>query len=209
MFQRYIDAQYRKPTGIVGRWIGAKMAQQHVPENEWTIKLLDVQPADKILEVGFGPGLAVEAAAKRAAVVAGVDFSNTMVSAARRRCAAAVRAGRVDLRQGDAARLPFKDKFFSKAFSIHSIYFWQQPLTSLREMYRVLMPGGKVVLTVLPRERWNEGNPDAQVGTPECHPYSGDELIHLLRQAGFTRMHIEADTNRQFRSNYSVIGYRD
>jgi ribosomal protein S18 acetylase RimI-like enzyme len=42
MWQKYIDGQYRKPSGIVGRWIGRKMARQHQPENLWTVNLLNV-----------------------------------------------------------------------------------------------------------------------------------------------------------------------
>src|SRR6476660_5168526 len=125
MWQKYIDGQYRQPTGLVGRWIGGKMARQHQPENRWTVNLLDVHPADHILEIGFGPGIAVEAVANRTAngLVAGIDFSQTMVIAARKRNAANVHAGKVDLRYGDAANLPFAENSFDKAYSIHSIYF--------------------------------------------------------------------------------------
>jgi ubiquinone/menaquinone biosynthesis C-methylase UbiE len=206
MWQKYIDGQYRRPSGLVGRWIGSRMARQHQPENGWTVNLLDVQPTDRILEIGFGPGIAVEAVARRASagLVAGVDFSPTMVAAARRRNAQAVRRGTVDLRHGDAARLPFADNSFDKGYSIHSIYFWPDPLAALREVCRILKPAGLFILTVLPKAKWNPDNPDL-AGTPECKPYSGEELAALLTQAGFTDTRIEADPNPEFPSNYSVI----
>jgi ubiquinone/menaquinone biosynthesis C-methylase UbiE len=206
MWQKYIDGQYRRPSGLVGRWIGGRMARQHQPENRWTVHLLDVKPTDHILEIGFGPGIAVEAVARRASdgLVAGVDFSRIMVAAARQRNAQAVRRGTVDLRHGDAARLPFPDSSFDKGYSIHSIYFWPEPLAAMREACRVLKPAGLFILTVLPKAKWNPDNPDA-AGTPECRPYSGDELVSLLTLAGFTDPRIEADTNPEFRSNYSVI----
>src|SRR5664279_6062799 len=93
MWQKYIDGQYRQPSGLVGRWIGSQMARQHRPENLWTVNLLDVQPTDHVLEIGFGPGIAVEEVARRASGgrVAGVDFSRAMVAAARKRNAAAAR----------------------------------------------------------------------------------------------------------------------
>jgi protein-L-isoaspartate O-methyltransferase len=59
MFARYIAGQYRRPTGLIGRWIGQKMVEQHRAENLWTVALLDVQPADRILEIGFGGGFAI------------------------------------------------------------------------------------------------------------------------------------------------------
>ncbi len=207
MLQKYIDAQYRQPSGLVGRWIGSKMARQHRPETAWTVRLLDVQPTDHVLEVGFGPGIAVQAVARRASsgLVAGIDVSPTMVAAASRRNANAVFAGRVDLRQGDAAHLPFAGAGFDKAYSIHSIYFWRDPLAALGEIARVLKPGGLLILTVLPREKWNPANPE-QAGTPECIPYSGDELKALLGKVGFAGTQIEADSRAEYPSNFSVLG---
>ncbi len=207
MWQRYMDGQYRQPSGLVGRWVGRKMARQHQPENLWTVNLLDVQPDDHLLEIGFGPGIAVEAVAQRAptGLVAGVDFSATMVALARQRNAAAIRAGRVDLRQGDAAHLPFADAAFDQAYSIHSIYFWSNPALALREIHRVLKRGGRLILTVLPKEKWNPENPDA-AGTPDCIPYTGSDLKRLLLSTGFSDITIASDLGDKFPSNYSVIG---
>ena len=207
MWQRYIDGQYRQPSGLVGRWIGGRMARQHRPENLWTVNLLDVQPADHILEIGFGPGIAIAAVTQRASngLIAGIDFSPTMVATARQRNAAAIRAGRVDLRMGDAAYLPLSDNSFDKAYSIHSIYFWMKPLAALSEIYRVLKPGGRLILTVLPKEKWNPENPDA-AGTPECIPYTGSDLKKMLGSVGFSDITITADPRAEFPSNYSVIG---
>ena len=203
MWQRYIDGQYRRPSGIVGRWIGAKMAQQHRPENAWTVRLLDVQPADYVLEIGFGPGIAIEAVAQLATngVVAGVDFSPTMVAAAKRRNGVKIRAGKVDLRYGDVEQLPFADATFDKAYSIHSIYFWRDPAVVLAEIYRVLKPQGLLIMTILPKEKWNGSN-----GTPDCKPYTGDELKVMLDQVGFTDLKIVSDPNNEVPSNFSVIG---
>src|SRR5438477_6922689 len=102
------------------------MAQQRVPENAWTVALLDAQPADRILEIGFGPGIAIEALARvvtRGHVV-GIDYSHAMVAAASRRNGPAIRAGYVALQYGEAARLPFSNAAFDKAYGIHTIYFW-------------------------------------------------------------------------------------
>ncbi len=199
-----LDAQYRRPSGLLGRWVGRKMIQQHRPENLWTVSLLDVQPTDHILEVGFGPGLAIGEVAQRVPQgrVAGIDFSRAMVRMARQRNAAAVRAGRADLRYGAAAALPFDDGSFDKAFSIHSIYFWARPLDALREIRRVLRPAGRVALTILPRGRW----PGGGIETPACRPYSGEELRSLLASAGFAETWIQANDQGECPSNFSVLG---
>ncbi len=210
MWQRVIDGQYRRPAGWLGRWIGQQMAQQHVPENQWTVKLLAAQPQDQILEIGFGPGLAIALLAGQVSggQIAGVDFSRAMVAAARRRNRSAIKQGRVDLRYGQAAQLPFPDATFDKVFSIHSIYFWSEPKRSLQEIQRVLRPNGKLILTILPKEKWHPSGSPLPVGTPECTPYSGAELETLLGEVGFINVSIKADSDHRFPSNYSVIATR-
>jgi ubiquinone/menaquinone biosynthesis C-methylase UbiE len=206
MLQKYLDGQYRRPSGWVGRWVGGKMAQQHQPENLWTLGCLDAQPDQHILEVGFGPGFAIQQLCQSVprVQVSGVDFSSTMVAAARRRNAQAVRSGQVQLKQADIINLPFADRTFDQAFSIHSIYFWPQPLIALQEIRRVLKPNGQLVLTILPKERW-PANADGSKGTAECIPYSADDLRQFLSDCGYTDTAMCADENVAFASNYSVI----
>lgn len=210
MFQKYIDSQYRRPRGLVGRWIGRRMLQQHQPENLWTVNLLDVQPDDHILEIGFGAGFAIQEVAKRlvSGQVSGIDFSGAMVQAASRRSAEAIRAERVKLIEGDAARLPFPDNQFDKAFSIHSIYFWPDARTALKHILRVLKPGGMLAVTFLPTERWQSASLITPTATPEFTPYSSAQMQSLLSDIGFINTRIETDNSPQHRSNFSVVGYK-
>lgn len=210
-----LDSQYRRPFGEVGRRIGEEMARDHVPENLWTVAQLNPQPTDRILEVGFGPGVAVEELLKRVTegFVAGVDFSETMVEEASRRNAEAIQAGCADLRYGEASELPFPAATFDKAFSIHSIYFWPRPMSALKELHRVLKPGGLLVITMLPKERWPPNPPgsDLEFGTPECTPYYGSEIERMMVEAGFSAACVEIDpasSGGLNRSNYSVLGTR-
>ena len=203
MWQRYIDGQYRRPTGLIGRWVGRKMAEQHQPENNWTVKVLNIQPTDHVLEVGFGPGFAVQEVAKVAQFVAGVDFSQAMVSAASTRNAAAIRAGRVRLQDGDSSKLPFEDQSFDKAFSIHSIYFWTQPTAALREIWRVLKPNGLLFLTtpnyasaslrVIENTALEAVARMQNFSRKHIHPtkMTPDRLSRVLRDAGANAIHIE------------------
>ncbi|HYP20821.1 MAG TPA: class I SAM-dependent methyltransferase [Chloroflexia bacterium] len=211
-----LDRQYRRPFGEVGRRIGREMARDHLPENLWTIEQLDPQPGDRILEVGFGPGVAVEELLGRARVgfVAGVDFSETMVEEASRRNAEAIAAGRADLRYGEAGELPFADASFDKAFSIHSVYFWSRPRQAFKELWRVLRPGGLLVITMLSKDRWPPNAPGSELefGTRECTPYFGSEIERMMLEAGFGRTWVVVDEDlvgggsEGNRSNFSVLG---
>ncbi len=205
LIENRISNNYRRPVGFFGRIAGNRMAQQHEPENTWTVSLLDVQPKDSILELGFGAGATIQQIATLATEghVTGVDFSHTMVRAARKRNAAAVKAGRVELKYGDASTLPFADSTFDKVVSIHSLYFWPDATKAFAEILRVLKPGGIVVLTLLPKERWL-GNDES---TEECRIYRGEDVAAMLTEVGFTSTHIKPGNIELFRE-LAVIGIR-
>ncbi len=202
----WLDSQFRRPSGALGYYVGRTMARQHGPENIWTISQLDLAPDDEILEIGFGPGLAIAAATRRlpGGTITGIDFAPAMAAAARARNAAAVAEGQVRLICGEATHLPLASTRFDAAYAIHSVYFWPDPAAALAELARVLKPAGRIALTILPRERW-PANPDGTWGTPECRVYSGPDLVALLAAAGFRDPRIAVDPNREHASSYTVL----
>src|SRR5712691_8341838 len=141
---RAVVGQFHRPRGLGGRAAGRLMA--HRPSNRkrnvWAVELLDVGPGDRVLEIGFGPGIAIAELARRATrgLVCGVDHSELMVRQARRRNAVAVRAGRVDLRLGSVEELPAFDTAFDKVLAVNSIGFWDQPVARLAELRALLRP---------------------------------------------------------------------
>ena len=50
---RYLDRQHEQPTGLIGELVAVRMRRQHAPETAWSVELLDVQPGDHVLEIGF------------------------------------------------------------------------------------------------------------------------------------------------------------
>ncbi|MBO0796786.1 MAG: methyltransferase domain-containing protein, partial [Ktedonobacteraceae bacterium] len=152
-FDTALNKHYGCPKGVMGRIAGEVMVRQHRPETAWTLQLLDIQPADTVLEVGFGAGQGIKLAASKVngGRVMGVDLSEAMVRAASKRNAAAVKAGRVVLSQGSITALPFEDQYFDKIMTIHTLYFWpepHEPSLALSELCRVLKPGGRLVITL-------------------------------------------------------------
>ncbi len=210
VISRILDNQYRQPSGLLGLWIGWRMARDHFPENLWTVGLMDVKPADRILEIGFGPGATIQLITQRniTGKVAGVDSSGAMLRAAARRNRTAIRRGQVDLRHGEAEILPFEDSEFNKVLSVHSVYFWPDPQKAIREIHRVLEPGGRVFLTILPSQYWNAGDPDEPVSLPASRPYAPGELADMLQAAGFDRVWFEDGADPDVLSKYCVIGER-
>ena len=139
---------FGRPTGILGRLGGVIMARANRDAAAQVIELLNVRPDDKVLEVGFRPGVAIQLLLQRLPIgsVAGVDHSKEMVRQAAARDAEALRNRRVDLRYGSAERLPFADQTFDKALAINSMQVWPDAHAGLREIWRVLKPGGIVAL---------------------------------------------------------------
>lgn len=184
----WLDRQFAQPAGLAGRLVGALMAQSNRELNAWTVELLGVKDGDWVLEVGFGPGIGVEHVARttRAAFIAGVDHSELMVQQARRRNAALVREGLVDLRQGSVSLLPFPDGSFDKAFCVNAIQFWPDPVENLREVRRVLKPGGLIAVTLQPR--WAE--------TEAMVEAIGQQLVTRVAAAGFAEVRLTSRSMR-------------
>jgi ubiquinone/menaquinone biosynthesis C-methylase UbiE len=179
--------QFGRPQGTVGRLVGWIMALRgsNRKRNRWVVSLLDVRPTDRVLEIGFGPGIAVAELARRAdrGRVHGVDHSAVMVRQARRRNRAAVRAGRVHLVRASVDELPaFDGGPFDVIVAVNTVGFWPRPVDQLARLRGLLRPGGRIALASQPR------CPGATAGTTAR---AGDELRDLMRQAGFGEPRIE------------------
>lgn len=179
-------AQFHRPAGAVGHVAGWIMGRRssNVARNRWAAGLLDVQPADRVLELGCGPGVAVAALAGRATrgLVVGVDHSPVMIRQAGRRNRAAVQAGRVRLIHAPVERLSLGGEPFDAALAVNTLGMWPEPAARLRELARLLRPGGRIALVSQPR------CPGATAATSSA---AAEELAALLTEAGFARLRTE------------------
>lgn len=103
-----------------------------------------------------------------------------MVERANARNAEAVREGRAELRLGSISSLLYPAKSFEKALSVHSIYFWPDPIANLREVLRVLVSGGRFVVTLDPSEPLE----DPMVRRTGYETWSREALLAVLEEAG-------------------------
>jgi ubiquinone/menaquinone biosynthesis C-methylase UbiE len=184
--RRFLRAQFGCPTGFWGNIVGKIMARAYSNQERihWTISLLDIKPDDRLLEIGFGPGFAIDLASKIApeGVIAGVDHSEVMVRQASKRNARAIRDGKVVLRLGSVANLPRFDEPFDKIFTINSIHFWHHPVDCLQELRKLLRPGGLIAVTLQPRSR---------SATDATTNEIGKEIAVNLECAGFSQVRLE------------------
>jgi len=98
-----------------------------------------------VLDVAAGPGTLALSAAKQVAHVSALDFSSAMIERLRRD-AAALGYANIDAQVGDGQALPYPDGSFDAAFSMFGLIFFPDRNAGLRQLNRVLRPGGRVVI---------------------------------------------------------------
>lgn len=179
-------SQFHQPHGFGGRaagWVMAKRGSNR-ERNIWAVGLLDVQAQHRVLEIGFGPGIAIQEFARRATngLVVGVDHSQVMVQQARKRNAAAVSDGRVDLRLGSANALPAFGAPFDKILAVNSLMFWDDPVARLKELHDLLRPGGQIAIAYQPR---------GPGSTNEVAARTGRQIAAHFTEVGFTEVRVE------------------
>lgn len=175
-------SQFAHPRGVLGWFAGRIMALENWRRNELAVAVLDPQPGEHVLEIGFGPGVTIERLARLVGdgSVAGVDSSPVMVAQAQRRNARGIREGRIDLRYGSVELLPYPDGPFDRALAVNSQHHWPHAISNLREVRRVLKPGGVIVIAEQP----------VWAGSDADDYRFANELAARLQAAGFAEIEI-------------------
>jgi SAM-dependent methyltransferase len=180
-----IRAQFGRPTGFWGHVAGWIMATRssNRRRNAWVVSLLDVQRRDRVLEIGFGPGIAISQISCMAVegYVCGIDHSAVMLHQATRRNAVAIHTGRVDLRLGSADSLPEFAEPFDKVLAVNAIMFSEQTIDRLKALRRVMRPEGRIAIAHQPR---GPGATRVNVAA------KANSIAATLRDAGFSEVRI-------------------
>ena len=167
-FSDKLRSQFAKPTGLLGIVAGIILAyrKSNKERGDWTLGLLNLQPEDRVLEIGFGPGIAIQKASEtlRRGFIVGIDYSEVMLKQAQRRNATAIASGQVQLHLADVANLPSFQEPFDKVFSVNTVMFWKDPVERLEEIRSIMKPGGIIALTVQPRSKGATNDTTLDVG---------------------------------------------
>jgi len=113
-------------------------------ETRMVIDMLDVRPGDRVLDVGSGTGTDLVALGERAGTVVGVDRSGQMLATARARCAD---EPGVHLLAADAAATALRSQTFDRCLAARVLQHVASPAAVVAEAFRVLRPGGRIVLS--------------------------------------------------------------
>lgn len=187
MAPRFIARQLSRPSGFIGVAIRHLMNRHNARMNAFAIQQLQLEPADHVLEIGFGGGVTLPALLNAAAFTAGVDRSSDVIDWAQRHFNKAIKAGRAEFREGNVESLPFERTTFDKTCTVNTVYFWTSLDAGFAEIHRVLKPRGRVVVGFLPKERMD------RMGMPEdiFTTRAPRDVIEALTKAGFCDARVE------------------
>jgi SAM-dependent methyltransferase len=190
----WVFRQVRKPSGPLGRRVVRAMNLSHAKMTDWGLQQVIVPKNAVSLDIGCGGGRTaqrLEALAPDGRVV-GLDFSPASVAVSRHTNAHAIEAGRVQIVQGSVAALPFADRTFDIITAVETHYYWPDLEGNVREILRVLHPGGTFALIA---ETYRGGPLRLVYGVVmpliRAAFLSAAEHQELLTQAGFTDVAIK------------------
>lgn len=180
-------AFFGKPSGPLG-WVGARLMMMMLPPVYRAMAAeLGLQPGDDLLDVGCGSASLLAEHASHVRYVAGLDASEIQVGMARRRLADRLAAGSAEIVLGDAGQLPWDDGRFSVVTSLNTLKFVPDPEGALREMCRVLRPGGRVVVTMGETKQapWGATSESGTADAWGQWQWSDADAQRLMQAAGF------------------------
>jgi len=156
----------------------------HEIEKEIIFDLLRPEPGQKVLDLGCGTGHYSIELAQKGLEVTGIDISEEMIAYAKKK--SEDMGLDINWMLRDAHTLPFGDSTFDRIVSVTALEFFPEPARALREAYRVLKPGGRMVIGVIGAnspwsERYEENaRKDESSVFRHARFYTAEELLALL-----------------------------
>jgi len=191
--------QFRKPSGWLGRLNVRDMNRRHSNLTDWALGHISIESRSTILDVGCGGGRTVQKLAAMASQgkVFGIDYSEASVAVSRRNNKRSIREGRVEIHHGSVAQLPYGDRIFDLVTAVETHFYWPDLPASLREVSRVLKPGGTLVIVA---EAYKGGKHDSrnQLFAQAMQPFGYSHLSlpeheELLSSIGYSDVKIVED----------------
>jgi arsenite methyltransferase len=193
------DAQSQSLREEFNRWAesgrGDGMEQDHLPIALPVIRKMEFAATDNVLDAGCGSGWLSRRISRLVPQgrVVGMDISDEMIRVARR---ASVDYDNILFVTGEAAEIPWESHFFNHVISVESAYYWPDPGAGLREVYRVVRPGGAAHILI----NYYRDNPYChQWGAllaVQTHLLSAEEWAELFGKAGFGEVRQERVVDR-------------
>jgi SAM-dependent methyltransferase len=202
----FFDVTARKPSG----WLGKLMYRKPVGHYGFfrvAVEELQLQPENIFLEVGCGGGILLDMVLQTVQRACGIDHSSDMIELARQKNAQALFEGRVEIVQGDVQALPWDENHFTCAAGVEMLYFIEDPMQTLRKLYRVLKPGGRLVFVTGAQPKSALSKLLSAPWLRHLRFHSDDELASMLRGAGFQIAQVQRTDRSEHTSFAHQLAY--
>lgn len=195
----YLMNQVRRPTRWIGQFFLWNMNRSHSALTDWGLQHIPIQADFAILDIGCGGGRTVQKLAGLAAQgrVWGIDYSEGSVAASRATNRPLIEAGRVEIDLASVSQLPFPDGRFDLVTAVETQYYWPNPASDMREVLRVLRPGGTLAVIL---ELYKHSKSDPLEGLVmrllRSSVLSVGEQRDLFSAAGYTDLQVFEETGK-------------
>lgn len=148
---KFILHRLETPSGLLSRLWAWLFNKSNDRENEAAVRALELDGDESVLDLGFGGGASFPhlLAALPDGDIVGVEPTDEMIERARKKWADEIAAGRLDLRSGSASDLGLSDDSVDAALTVNTVYFWRDLAAGFAELKRALVPGGRLVVSVV------------------------------------------------------------
>ena len=195
----YLVRQVRKPDKWLGRPFLWMMNRSHSTLTDWGLQQVSIENNFKILDVGCGGGRTIQklASVACAGLVCGVDYASGSVAVSRRKNAELIKRGLAEVREASVSQLPFADSSFDLATAVETQYYWPDLVNDMKEVRRVLKPGGRLVIIA---ETYKGGRLDPLKAPVmkllKSSHLSADDQRELFLKAGYDDVQIFEEKKR-------------
>ena len=177
------------------------MNASHSGVTDWGLTHVAIEKHYTILDVGCGGGRTISKLANAApeGKVYGVDYSEESVAASKRTNARSIEAGKIEVHHGSVSQLPFQDNMFDLVTAVETHFWWSNLPGDMREVFRVVKPGGKLVIIA---EVYKGANTTVSKLAEKYAQHTGmkllsvDEHRELFANAGFSDVQIFEQPNK-------------
>lgn len=178
------------PKGFWGVRTMRAMNKSHDKLTDWGLSFLAINDDDHILDIGCGGGRTLKKLAKATQnTVWGIDIADTAIKESYRMNRSDVKRDHVMLCKSGVSELPFADGTFDVVTAVETVYFWPQPAEDLKQIYRIMKPGGHLMILTEARadgphpERWVEIAAKINMNVP-----TADGLAFDLQNTDFKKV---------------------
>lgn len=190
----------QKPEGFWGKLMIRSMNRGHSELTDWALCHIDIKSGDHVLDVGCGGGKTVGKLCEKVGggKVYGVDYSELCIKKAEKLNHKNVICGKAKLKKASVSALPFESDKFDFVTAVETYYFWPDKLNDLKEIARVLKPGGKLLLVFEMLKDKNDPDKWAKVEKRlNIEAVSREYIDDMLERAGYQniRTYIKSGTS--------------